>query len=66
MADERSVPPEEEEGVWCVTDGELSRQERAETFRADGIENLTLQQSLFPRDRTCLVRPADRLRGRER
>ncbi|MGH7719284.1 MAG: hypothetical protein ACREON_10620 [Gemmatimonadaceae bacterium] len=35
------VPPDEEEGVWCVTDGELSRRGRPETFRSDGIEKLT-------------------------
>ena len=41
MAEERFVPPEEEEGVWCVTEGELSRQAQSATYRADGIENLT-------------------------
>jgi hypothetical protein len=39
--DEQGVSPEVEEGVWCVTDGDLSRQERARTFRPDGVENLT-------------------------
>jgi len=38
---ERFVPPGEEEGVWCVTEGELSRQAQSATYRADGIENLT-------------------------
>jgi hypothetical protein len=38
---DQSVPSEEEEGVWCIKDGELSRQRRAETFLADGTENLT-------------------------
>lgn len=41
MTEEQSVPPEKEEGVWRVTDGELSRQERSVTYRADGVENLT-------------------------
>ncbi len=42
MADsEPTVPSEEEEGVWCVTAGELGPRERVEGFRADGIENLT-------------------------
>ncbi len=38
---EHSVPPEEEEGVWCVRDGTPEWLPRAETFRADGVENLT-------------------------
>lgn len=42
MTSERQgVPPEEEEGVWCVTDGDLATQTRRETFRPDGVENLT-------------------------
>ncbi|CAN5738006.1 hypothetical protein BH18ACT13_BH18ACT13_18010 [soil metagenome] len=45
MAEERFVPPEEEEGVWCVTEGELSRQAQSATYRADGIENLTYNNS---------------------
>ena len=40
-ADEASIPPAEEEGVWCVTEGDVSRQARPDTFRADGVENLT-------------------------
>ena len=40
-ADESSVPPQKEEGVWCVTEGEVSQEARSETFRADGVENLT-------------------------
>lgn len=35
------VPPEEEEGVWCVTDGEPDWRSRPDTFRPDGVENLT-------------------------
>jgi hypothetical protein len=35
------IPREEEEGVWQFTAGEISRQGRHETFRADGTENLT-------------------------
>ncbi|MDQ4130401.1 MAG: hypothetical protein M3133_05340 [Actinomycetota bacterium] len=38
---EHTVPPEEEEGVWCIADGTPVRLPRAETFRADGVENLT-------------------------
>jgi hypothetical protein len=38
---EPGIPSDEEEGVWCVTNGDLSRQERPETFRPDGTENLT-------------------------
>ena len=40
-ADEQTIPPDEEEGVWCVTEGDLSRQEHPETFRPDGVEKLT-------------------------
>jgi hypothetical protein len=39
--EDRGVPLGEEEGVWCVTDGDLATQTRPETFRADGVENLT-------------------------
>ena len=38
---DQGVPLEEEEGVWCITSGDLTRRVRPETFRADGIENLT-------------------------
>ncbi|MFN2557031.1 MAG: hypothetical protein ABR592_09190 [Nitriliruptorales bacterium] len=38
---ERSVPVEEEEGVWCIVDGTPTWQARTETFRSDGVENLT-------------------------
>lgn len=41
MGEERAVPVEEEEGVWCITGGELSREPARETFRPDGVENLT-------------------------
>ena len=40
MADDR-VSPTEEEGVWCVSEGDPQRRPRVETFRADGTENLT-------------------------
>ncbi len=39
--DEERVPPEEEEGVWCITDGDPVGRRPPETFRADGVENLT-------------------------
>jgi hypothetical protein len=39
--DHTTVPSDEEEGVWRITDGELTRQGRPRTFRADGVENLT-------------------------
>ena len=38
---EQSVPAEEEEGVWCVTDGDPVWRSPVDTFRADGMENLT-------------------------
>lgn len=41
MSDEQTVGPEEEEGVWCVVEGEPVLQKRRETFRPDGIESLT-------------------------
>ena len=36
-----SVPPDEEEGIWCITEGELTRQQKPQTFLASGTENLT-------------------------
>ncbi len=41
MTDDRAVPAEEEEGVWCVTEGNLTRLPEREVFRSDGVENLT-------------------------
>ena len=41
MPDEQAISSEEEEGVWCVMDGELSEQGQTETYRADGVANLT-------------------------
>ncbi len=41
VSGEETVPPEEEEGVWCVTDGDPTWRARPETFRSDGVENLT-------------------------
>ncbi len=38
---DQGVPLDEEEGIWRVTEGNLSRQGQNQTFRADGIENLT-------------------------
>lgn len=35
------VPSGEEEGVWCIAEGEPTRQRRAEAFRRDGTEALT-------------------------
>ena len=40
-SEHQGVPPGEEEGVWCVRDGELAPQARPQTFRGDGVENLT-------------------------
>jgi hypothetical protein len=40
-SDEQGVPVDEEEGVWCVTGGDLSPRSRPDPFRADGIEDLT-------------------------
>ena len=40
MAD-TSVSPTEEEGVWCVSEGDPQRRPRLKTFRSDGTENLT-------------------------
>jgi len=39
--DEQDVGVEEEEGVWCVTEGDLARRARPDPFRPDGVENLT-------------------------
>ncbi len=38
---DQGVPFDEEEGVWCITDGDPTRRLRPQTFRADGVENLT-------------------------
>lgn len=38
---DQRVPRDEDEGVWQFAAGEISRQARHETFRADGTENLT-------------------------
>ncbi len=35
------VPAEEEEGIWCVTDGDATWRPRTDPFRPDGVENLT-------------------------
>jgi len=39
--DGEQVPPEEEEGVWSITDGDPRWAQRPDTFRSDGVENLT-------------------------
>jgi hypothetical protein len=39
--EEKRVASGEEEGVWSVTAGELSPHGHSETFRSDGVENLT-------------------------
>jgi hypothetical protein len=39
--DVHPVSSDEEEGVWCVNRGELSREGQPDTFRPDGVENLT-------------------------
>ena len=36
-----TVPPDEEEGAWCITEGNPQRRPRIETFTAEGNENLT-------------------------
>jgi hypothetical protein len=38
---ERSVPSQEEEGVWGIAEGALVPRGRAETFTPEGIESLT-------------------------
>ena len=35
------VPPDEEEGHWCIEGGTAEKRPRVETYRADGTENLT-------------------------
>jgi hypothetical protein len=41
MTDDRAVPAQDEEGVWCVTGGDLTRLPPREVFRPDEVENLT-------------------------
>ncbi len=38
---DQGVGSEEEEGVWCITDGDPSWRPGTDVFRPDGIENLT-------------------------
>ena len=40
-SEELEVRMDEEEGVWCITNGDVTRRVRPETFRNDGVENLT-------------------------
>ena len=35
------IPAEEEEGVWHITDGDARPKQRRDTFRPDGVEDLT-------------------------
>ncbi|HSH61128.1 MAG TPA: hypothetical protein VK988_16110 [Acidimicrobiales bacterium] len=39
--DEETVPPEEEEGIWCIADGDPTWRPGTDAFRVDGVENLT-------------------------
>lgn len=41
MGDQSAVPAEEEEGVWCVTGGDVTRLPPRDVFRLDGVESLT-------------------------
>jgi hypothetical protein len=36
-----SVPPDEEEGIWTLQGGDPAARRSAETFRGDGVEDLT-------------------------
>ena len=40
-SEEQGVASGEEEGVWCIRDGELAPRERGEPFRSDAVEHLT-------------------------
>ena len=40
-SEEQGIGPGEEEGVWCVREGELAPRGRGEPFRRDAVENLT-------------------------
>ena len=39
--DEQRVAPDEEEGIWCISEGRLFRREREDRWRPNGTENLT-------------------------
>ena len=39
--DDRPFSVEEEEGVWCLIEGDLASEARREAFRPDGVERLT-------------------------
>jgi hypothetical protein len=41
VSDEQSVPPDEEEGVWCISEGHLFRRQAEETWLPNGTENLS-------------------------
>lgn len=38
---DEGVPADEEEGVWCVTEGDARKRPRTDAYRPDGVENLT-------------------------
>ena len=40
-SEDQGVGPDEEEGVWCVREGELAPRERGEPFRRDAVQKLT-------------------------
>ena len=37
----QAIPPDEEEGVWCLQDGAPIKKPRADRYTPDGVENLT-------------------------
>lgn len=41
VGDDEGVGVDEEEGVWCITEGDLTPRARPDVFRPDGVENLT-------------------------
>ena len=41
VGDDEGVGVDEEEGVWCITEGDLTQRARPDVFRPDGVENLT-------------------------
>jgi hypothetical protein len=41
VSDEQSVPPDEEEGIWCISEGHLFRRQAEETWLPNGTENLS-------------------------
>jgi hypothetical protein len=41
MSDDRTIPADEQEGVWDIAGGNISRRGQPRPFRADGTEDLT-------------------------